>query len=84
LNHKEDNMKLEHNNWLLAIAATVSLVGCGSGGGGAGTSGTGSGSDIFVANVLQLSATTPDDAEPADVDGITTTAPEDAEPVNIG
>jgi hypothetical protein len=67
------------------LGFTFVLAACGSssGGGGAGTSGTVSGSDNFVANVQQLSATTTEDAEPADVDAIATTAPEDAEPENV-
>jgi len=40
--------------------------------------------DAFVSAVQQAAGTTPEDAEPADVDAISVTSPEDREPLNVG
>ena len=58
------------------FAAT--LAGCGSGGGGGSTSG--SSGDTFVTAAALIASTSPDDAEPTDVEAIPETMPETKEP----
>lgn len=68
------------------LLAALALIAC-SGGGRQGQGQTGSAGgngDPFIAAVQQLSATSPEDAEPADVDAVTVTTPESAEPVDAG
>lgn len=68
----------------LLILAAVTLSGCGGGGGGSGNSGSPSaGTDAFTASVQQVVATSPDDAEPLDVESISVTETETAEPANL-
>lgn len=66
---------------LAILSAAALLAGCGGGGGGGGTS-VGA-TDSFIAAVQRIIATSPDDAEPTDVEGIAVTASETAEPSNI-
>ena len=77
------NFNLKTAPMLLAAFMFVACSeGCGQGQGQTGAAG-GSG-DPFMAAVQQLSATAPEDAEPADVDSVPITAPENAEPVDAG
>ena len=66
---------------IAAAFFVASLAGCGGGSGGG--SASGSGADTFVAAALQVAASSPDDAEPVDVETIPKTMPEMAEPVAL-
>lgn len=66
---------------LAILSAAALLAGCGGGGGGGGTS-VGA-TDSFIAAVQQIIATSPENAEPTDVDAVSVTASETAEASNI-
>ena len=74
------------SKFLLIMGFSFALAACNSsdGDGGPRASNNGGGGDTFIAEVEQLSATAPEDAEPVDVEAIDTTAPEDAEPEDVG
>lgn len=65
-------------------AVTLALAACGgSGGGGDTVQGDNTGSpsqDSFFALVFAMVASSPDNAEPQEVDAVTATSPQDAEP----
>lgn len=65
---------------LATLSAAALLAGCGGGGGGGTDVGT---ADSFIAAVQQIIATSPDNAEPADVEAVAVTTSETAEPSNI-
>lgn len=70
------------SKFILAILAAAALLsGCGGGGGGGG--GTSTATDSFIAAVQQIIATSPDNAEPTDVEAVAVTGSETAEPANI-
>lgn len=67
------------SKFILAILAAAALLsGCGGGGGGTSTA-----TDSFIAAVQQIIATSPDNAEPTDVEAVAVTGSETAEPANI-
>jgi len=68
----------------------MSLTACGNGGdggglaGGSGGSGGGSvGSGAFFSEVKALVATSPDTAEPMEIDSVTVTSPETSDPESV-
>jgi hypothetical protein len=72
-----------------ALALTLLLAGCGSGGGG-GDSGSVTTPpapppvtmlDAFYSAVLAITATSPEDKEPAEIDSVAVTAPDNTDPV---
>lgn len=74
------------HKFLLVAGLSLTIAACGSSGGGGGGGGelSVSGSDSFIADVQQLSATSPDNSEPVNVDAIAVSTPENTEPENIG
>jgi hypothetical protein len=69
----------------LALGCLLALAGCGGDDGGApigqvgGT--TGGSADSFTTVVSQIASTSPEDAEPVDVNRLAATQPEETEPV---
>lgn len=65
------------------VAVTLALAACGGGGGGDAVQGDNTGrpsQDSFFALVFAMVSSSPDNAEPQEVDAVTATSPQDAEP----
>lgn len=77
-------MRLNHKCFGLVFLWALLLSACGGGGQDQGNAAAdrGGSDDQFMAYVQQLSATTPETAEPEDVTSLAASAPENTEPLN--